>query len=638
MARPMVGARGRLAMAAVVLAALGSTARAADPTPAAASPPPQTTTPAAASPRPQTTTPAAAFPPPQTTTPAAASPPPEGTPVAPSASPEGTSAAHAPQPEAATPSVTLTLAETSPIIGLTGETALSIEVANGPLSPMPIPRVLCSSGHIEDLGREGPAKFTARYILPTSRYPQPAILVAEFTGGTWPLRGMTTVRLRAAATPSFRTDPGAQVTLRVADRDYGPQVAAADGMVHVPVVVPPGVELAVARSVNQHGKSTEQVIDLHVPYSQRVLIAAPEVLTAGALGEVAVYAVDPSGRTADAADLVLRAGPNRVQPLGSRVPGEARFLISTPTVLRQKTMRVEAQLKGQSTTLTAARIGLVPDRATGLMLEPEGPQLERKTSSSLRVFLGAEDAFGNPVDAAQASVLIDGKPAEVKTNAAGENLVVVHGPSSAFDSDAVLVEGVLDGAHAFKRIPVQTRAKAAPPVAPSYLATPRYTLTPRLGVLSNFGALSGVTLFVDGFVHPSAHDRGLGLGFAVGTIQSWFYAESAGGISRAELSTFPVSFQIRQNVVFGRLFAGVGAGAGFAMATARVHSYDTTVVGRTFGAITEASVETGVLLRRAHLVLALHYVGLYLSDFSSGDHLASNAGGTMLDVGYRRVW
>ena len=36
----------------------------------------------------------------------------------------------------------------------------------------------------------------------------------------------------------------------------------------------------------------EQVIDLHVPYSQRVLIAAPEVLGAGSVGEVAVYVVD----------------------------------------------------------------------------------------------------------------------------------------------------------------------------------------------------------------------------------------------------------------------------------------------------------------------------------------------------------
>lgn len=538
--------------------------------------------------------------------------------------------------DSAAPSVILTLAEPSPVIGLTGETVLTVEVENPPVSPMPMPRLLCSAGHVEDLGREGPAKFTARYILPTSRYPQPAILVAQFEDTRWPLRGMAPVRLRAAATPSFRTDPGAQVTLRVADRDYGPQTAGSDGMVHIPVVVPPGVEFAVARSVNQHGRSTEQVIDLHVPYSQRVLIAAPEVLGAGSLGEVAAYVVDTSGRPANAADLVLRAGASRVQPMGSQVPGEARFLVSAPTVLRHKYMRIEAQIKGLGTTLTATRIALVPGEATGLFLEPEAPHLERKPSASMRVFLGAEDAFGNPVDASDVGVLVDGKPAAINTTAEGERMVLVHAPSD--NRDDVLIEGVLDSAYAARRIPLQARPKPTPVVPSRHIAYPRYTMTPRLGALTNFGVLAGFTFFVDGFVHPSVHDRGLGLGLAVGVIQAWFAAESAGGITRATLSTLPVSFQIRQDVVWGGLFAGAGAGVGFAMAEGRIHSYGTKVVGRSFGAMAEASLEGGILLRSAHVVLAARYLGLYLSDFTTHDHLASNAGGAMVDLGYRRVW
>jgi hypothetical protein len=541
-------------------------------------------------------------------------------------------------PDGEQPSVMLTLAEPSPVIGLTGETVLSIEVPHPTITPVPMPRVLCSVGQIEDLGRESPTKFTARYILPTSRYPQPAILVAEFPDPRWPLRGMTTVRLRAAATPSFHTDPGAQVTLRVDGRDFGPQIAGADGMVHIPVVVPPGVEFAAARSVNQHGQATEQVVDLHVPYAQRLLIAAPETLAAGSVAEVAVYAVDPSGRPANAAALVLRAGPSRVQPLGSRVPGEARFLIRTPTVLRQKSMRIEAQLKDEGTTLIATRIALVSGAAAGLILEPEAPHLDRKPASSMRVFLGAEDAFGNLVDAGHASVLVDGKPASVKSDDDGVPMVVVQAPAPTSHREEVLVEGVLDTAHTFKRIPLQARAKPSQPEVPRFIAFPRYTLTPRLGVLTNFGPLTGATFFLEGFVHPSARDRGLGLGLAVGVIESQFATESAGAISRADLSTFPLSFQIRQCFVSNRAFAGIGVGAGFAMALARVHTYDATTVGHSFGAFAEASLEAGVLLRKAHLVLAVRYVGLYLSDFSSGDRVAGNAGGTVVDLGYRRVW
>jgi hypothetical protein len=515
---------------------------------------------------------------------------------------------------------------------------LSIDVENPPTTPMPMPRMLCSVGQIEDLGRDGPARFTARYILPSGRFPQPAILVAEFPDLRGPLRGMIAVGLRAAATPSFRTDPGAQVTLRVGDRDFGPQVAPADGVVRVPVVVPPGVNFAIARSVNQHGKFSEGMVDLRVPYSQRLLFAAPETLVAGEVGEVAVYAVEPSGRPANAAVIELRAGKNRVQPLGSRTPGEARFLVSAPTILRQKTMRIEAQLKEQSTTRVATRIALLPGPAAGLVLEPEAPHLERKPTSSLRVFLGAEDAFGNPVDAGRAGVLINGQPASVQAGTDGQPMVVVRAQEPAIPHAEVVVEGVLDRGHAFARIPIGARIRPAGPQASNVIAYPRRTLTPRLGVLTNFGPLVGATLFVDGFVYPSARDRGLGLGLGLGFIESRFAAESAGGISNIDLSTFPLSFQIRQQWAYGRAFAGVGAGAGFAVSVARVHSYGATTVSSSFGGIAEASVEGGLLLRKAHLVLAVRYVGLYLSDFSGGDRVAGSAGGAVMDVGYRLVW
>lgn len=547
-------------------------------------------------------------------------------------------ATEAPAGEPIAPSVAVVLAEPSPVIGLTGETALSIEVSNPPVTPMPMPRVLCSIGQIEDLGREGPARFSARYILPTSRYPQPAILVAEFFGGGAPLRGATRVRLRAAATPSFRTAPGARVTLRVDDREFGPQVAAADGSVHVPVVVPPGVAFAVARSMNEQGKATEQVIDLHVPYSQRLLVAAPERLSAGSVGEVAVYAVEPSGRPASAGDLILRGGYKPVQPLGSPQPGEARFLVTAPTILRQKSMRVEAQLRGQSTTVTATRIALVPGPATGLLIEPEAPRLDRKLQPLMRVFLGAEDAFGNPVDAGHAGVLVDGQPASVKADTEGQPTVIVHVPSPAAQRDEVTVEGVLDEAHTSKHIPVRSSPKPTPAKPPIYLPFPRYTITPRLGILTNVGPLAGATFFVDGSVAPSAVDRGLGLGISVGIIQSRFAAESASGITRTDLSTLPLAFQIRQHVVLDRVVLGVGVAAGFALAFTRVHAYDATTVGHSFGATAEASLEVGVLLHNAHLVASLRYLGLYLADFSTGDHLSGNAGGLLADLGYRRGW
>ena len=530
------------------------------------------------------------------------------------------------------PSVTLTLADPSPVIGVTGETELRIEVTDAPETPMPMPRVLSSVGQVEDLVREGPAKFTGRYILPAGRYPQPAIIVAEFANLAWPIRGMTTVRLRAAATPSLRTDPGAHVTLRVGDRNFGPQTAPADGLVHIPVVVSPGVEFATARSVNQHGKATEQILDLHVPYSQRVLFVAPDVLVAGAVAEVAVYAVEPSGRPANGSSLVLRATDAKVQPLGSRFPGEALFLVKAPSILKEKSLRMEAQLKGQNTTRVATRITLAPAPAAGLTLEPEASHLGRNPDASLRVFLGAEDTFGNPVDAGRADVLVDGKVAHVKASAEGEPMVIVRTPVPTSGRDEVIVEGVLDKGHAIRRIPIGIRQHLLPR---QENPSPHYTLTPSFGLLWNVGAAAGATLLVDAVAYRSTRYPDLGLGLSLGLVQSWFTAESAGGITQTALTTLPLLFQIHQRFIAGRTFFGLGAGAGFAMSLARIRTYGATVVGTSHGAAVEASIETGFRLGHAHLVFSLRYLALYPATFSSGDRIAGNAAGAVADLGYR---
>ena len=534
------------------------------------------------------------------------------------------------------PIVTLTLADPSPVIGVTGETELRIEVTHPPSNPMPMPRVLCSVGQIEDLGREGPASFTARYILPASRFPQPAILVAEFANLARPLRGMSAVRLRAATTPALRTDPGAQVTLRVGDRDFGPQTAPADGVVHIPVVVPPGVEFAAARSVNQHGKATEQMLDLHVPYSQRVLFAAPDVLVAGHVAEVAVYVVDPSGRPANGADLLLRAAGTKVNPLGSRVPGEARFLVRAPTILREKSLRLEAQLKGQSTTRVATRIALVPAPAAGLTLEPEAPHLGRTPGASLRVFLGAEDVFGNPVDAGRADVLVGGETARVKADTDGEPMVIVRTPPrSAGAAQEVVVEGVLDLGYAIRRIPIGIPHRPPRPKYANENPPQRYTLTPRLGLLWNLGEATGATLFVDAVAFRSPRHPDFGVGLTVGMANSWVATESASGIARASLATLPVLVRVHYRASTGRAFLGLGAGVGFAMAWARTRSYGATVTGHSYGAAGDASIEAGIRLHPGQFIASLRYLAVYLDTFSSGDRISGNAGGAVIDVGYR---
>jgi hypothetical protein len=67
--------------------------------------------------------------------------------------------------------VTLSLAVPSPVLGVEDETELRIVATGAFASPLPFPRILCSAGRVEDMVREGPTSFSARFLLPSSRFP-----------------------------------------------------------------------------------------------------------------------------------------------------------------------------------------------------------------------------------------------------------------------------------------------------------------------------------------------------------------------------------------------------------------------------------------------------------------------------------
>jgi hypothetical protein len=215
-------------------------------------------------------------------------------------------------------------------------------------------------------------------------------------------------------------------------------------------------------------------------------------------------------------------------------------------------------------------------------------------------------------------------------------MVVVQTPAqSAGAPKEVVVEGVLDTGYAIRRIPIGIKLRPPRAKYPGEQPSPRYTLTPRLGLLWNLGDAAGATLFVDALAFRSPRHPDFGVGLTLGLVQSWFAAESASGITRASLATLPILVRVHYRANAGRAFLGAGAGVGFAMAWARTRTYGSTIAGSSYGAAGDASVETGIHLRHGQFVASVRYLAVYLDTFSSGDRISGNAGGAMIDVGYR---
>jgi hypothetical protein len=441
--------------------------------------------------------------------------------------------------------------------------------------------------------------------------------------------------MRAAASPAFRTDPGAQVTVKVGDKEFGPVLAPADGNVHVPVVVPPGIGFATARSVSRRGKASQQLLDLKIPPAQRLLVVAPEKLSAGSAAEVAVLAVEPSGRLVEASTITLASTGPRPQPLGSLAQGEARFLVRAPASLQDPTLHLMASLRGQPDVTAEADVVLGSAATDEILLQPESTRPESLPLRSLRVFLSSQDAFGNPTDVGEAAVLVDGQRASPQATEDGRVVLELRPPAVLAGRQTMEVEAVLDNGHAKERIPLDLFKRRLPP---DPVQATRFTLTPRLGFLWNLQQAPGVAVLLEAMasIHPSI--SGFAFGATVGYLHSSIFSSNKAGAGDVVLDQLPLLAQARYRHRFNRLALSVGAGAGIVLAQARLHVFDSEIPGRSLAFACEGSTEAAFLLHRSQVVFGLRYLAMSLGKLSSGDVIVGNTGGFILDAGYRIGW
>jgi hypothetical protein len=165
--------------------------------------------------------------------------------------------------------------ERSPLVlGVDQEVMLRVSLPDEVAGDMGRVTIRTTAGEIIDIARDNSRTMSARWVLPTRRFPQGAIVIAK-TDDTAPRMSVLFVPLPAVASPAFHTDPGAEVSLRVGGQLFGPKRANAVGDVRVPVIVPPGVDLAVALSKNDHGKTAEETLNLGHPPFQRMMLLTP---------------------------------------------------------------------------------------------------------------------------------------------------------------------------------------------------------------------------------------------------------------------------------------------------------------------------------------------------------------------------
>jgi hypothetical protein len=333
------------------------------------------------------------------------------------------------------------------VLGADAEVTVDVEVSGPGGEAFAPTRTFATVGTLEAPRPTGvPGHFTARYLAPADRFPEVALLVVEVGNGPQRLRGVARLPLHGSTEMPLRTSPLAQVTLRVGERWFGPVAADKQGHVKIPIEVPPGLRVGMARAVDHNGNVKETEVDLQPAPFKRVLVIAPPVLEVGAFVEVVVLALDPFGEPAAAGRLSLHATEGLVHGVGAGVPGEARFLVEVPRRVGAGALALTAAAAGTPVGRADLAVPLVAGPPRSVTLSPSLRRLVIGGGAQARIVVSAHDQFGNPTSAERATATVDGEAEPLRFTAGGLGILIVPPPPYYDGKDRVTVTVKLDAA------------------------------------------------------------------------------------------------------------------------------------------------------------------------------------------------
>lgn len=224
-------------------------------------------------------------------------------------------------------------------------------------------QLLVNVGSLGDPVRIAPDRYRVRYTPPAQKYPQVAIVA--LLAGDGSRYAWKQLRLLGSAHIAIQSEPGVEVSVRVAGRMFGPVRTDASGLASVPVVIPPGITQAYSIGVDSLGNRTEDATRVDVPDFSRVLTAC----ASGRTDAFWVFAVDQRGQPLPNATLELSAGPLRVKTKAALTPGVYRAELEFPSgVSASDRLEMRAALGKRDRQVGSCELRVPRASASGLEL------------------------------------------------------------------------------------------------------------------------------------------------------------------------------------------------------------------------------------------------------------------------------
>lgn len=273
--------------------------------------------------------------------------------------------------------VTLTLSPLAPVKGRDVEAKLEIAIG-GVDQPAP-PVLRANVGTFEAVERVGPGRFRARYVLPTTRFPEVAIIVAF---APWPhpqsvegAFGVLRVPISSAVEVPGRAEAGAEVRLTLGDETFGPVTAQPGGTFRLPVVIPPGIGMAKTITVDRVGNKRTSPLDLMLPPTdQLACVVTPTKLPADGVSRARVLCAssDRYGAASRGAKIQWKGGRGTWSAPRDLSEGVHEWTWTAPRELGTGVERMTATWKqGKVDSSEEIVVGLSQGPVRSLTVEPE---------------------------------------------------------------------------------------------------------------------------------------------------------------------------------------------------------------------------------------------------------------------------
>ncbi|HZX96786.1 MAG TPA: hypothetical protein VFE90_19865 [Myxococcales bacterium] len=192
----------------------------------------------------------------------------------------------------------------------------------------------------------------ARFTPPPLRAPTVALVLAEIeANGERELQWLS-IPLSGSDFMEIETRPGSEVRALVAGRTIGPASADKNGVVKLPMVVPPGVRQGTLLITDKLGNSSEKPLDLDPPPFSRIRMASRHRSASSATpAEVEVFVVKPDGSPDDEARVeVTSAAGGDTERRGRVAPGVYLVEYTAPEG-RKGPVELTAKASGQLATM-----------------------------------------------------------------------------------------------------------------------------------------------------------------------------------------------------------------------------------------------------------------------------------------------